>query len=87
MFNTVVEAEAYQPSCWLRRVLKVDGYDAAGERVYDKVHGKTCHQCRQKTIGKRTHCSHCQSADVRCQPCAQTCTCRCPARHDALLKP
>ena len=48
-----------------RRVLKVDGYDAAGERVYDRVHGKTCHQCRQKTIGKRTACSECQSADVR----------------------
>jgi len=43
----------------------VDGYDAAGERVYDRVRGKTCHQCRQKTIGKRTQCSHCQSADVR----------------------
>ena len=43
----------------------MDGYDAVGERVYDRVNGKTCHQCRQKTIGKRTHCSHCESADVR----------------------
>ena len=43
----------------------MDGYDAAGERVYDRVNGKTCHQCRQKTIGKRTRCGHCESADVR----------------------
>ena len=47
------------------RVLKVDGFDAAGERIYDRVSGKTCHQCRQKTIGKRTHCRHCNTADVR----------------------
>ena len=45
----------------------MDGYDAAGERVYDRVAGKTCHQCRQKTIGKRTRCIECQSADVRSQ--------------------
>ena len=38
---------AYLCAC---RDLFVDGYDAAGQRVYDKVEGKTCHQCRQKTI-------------------------------------
>lgn len=30
-------------------------------QVYDKVDGVTCHQCRQKTLGKRTSCSECQS--------------------------
>lgn len=42
----------------------MDGYDASGERIYDKVHGQTCHQCRQKTLGKRTACSCCQSLRV-----------------------
>ncbi len=43
----------------------MDGYDASGERIYDKVNGQTCHQCRQKTLGKRTACSCCQSLRVR----------------------
>ncbi|KAL8160442.1 hypothetical protein V2J09_001979 [Rumex salicifolius] len=38
----------------------VDGYGADGNRIYDPVNGKTCHQCRQKTLGHRTHCSKCQ---------------------------
>ncbi|XP_006294044.2 uncharacterized protein LOC17890325 [Capsella rubella] len=37
----------------------VDGYDKDGKRVYDPVTGKTCHQCRQKTMGYRTQCSVC----------------------------
>lgn len=41
--------------------LFVDGYDKAGNRVYDQGRGATCHQCRQKTICKHTRCSHCQS--------------------------
>lgn len=41
--------------------LFVDGYDAKGVRIYDPVRGKTCHQCRQKTMGHRTSCSNCQS--------------------------
>ncbi|KAG9440771.1 hypothetical protein H6P81_020936 [Aristolochia fimbriata] len=36
-----------------------DGYDSTGKRIYDPVKGKTCHQCRQKTLGHRTHCSKC----------------------------
>lgn len=47
------------------RELFVDGYDALGNRIYDKVEGQTCHQCRQKTMGKRTSCSKCQSLSVR----------------------
>ena len=43
------------------RELFQDGYDEHGNRVYDKVHGLTCHQCRQKTIGLRTECSKCNS--------------------------
>ncbi|XP_057459672.1 uncharacterized protein LOC130750209 [Actinidia eriantha] len=37
----------------------VDGYGQDGRRIYDPVKGKTCHQCRQKTLGHRTHCSKC----------------------------
>ncbi|XP_068654390.1 uncharacterized protein [Aristolochia californica] len=36
-----------------------DGYDSTGKRIYDPVKGKTCHQCRQKTLGYRTHCREC----------------------------
>ena len=45
-------------------VKNINGYDANGNRVYDKVKGQTCHQCRQKTLGKRTCCSGCQSLQV-----------------------
>jgi hypothetical protein len=41
--------------------LFVDGYDADGLRVYDPARGKTCHQCRQKTLGRRTSCAGCGS--------------------------
>ncbi|KMT08750.1 hypothetical protein BVRB_6g134760 [Beta vulgaris subsp. vulgaris] len=37
----------------------IDGYRADGTRIYDQVIGKTCHQCRQKTLGLRTHCCKC----------------------------
>ncbi|XP_050208476.1 uncharacterized protein LOC126657754 [Mercurialis annua] len=40
--------------------LFVDGCGSDGKRVYDQVKGKTCHQCRQKTLGHRTHCCKCQ---------------------------
>ncbi|KAI3432866.1 hypothetical protein D9Q98_010449 [Chlorella vulgaris] len=50
--------------------LFVDGYNASGDRIYDKVNGQTCHQCRQKTMGKRTCCSGCQSLQgVLCGDC------------------
>ncbi|KAI9165845.1 hypothetical protein LWI28_021580 [Acer negundo] len=39
--------------------LFVDGYGTDGKRIYDPVKGKTCHQCRQKTLGHRTQCSEC----------------------------
>ncbi|XP_024005454.1 uncharacterized protein LOC18030639 isoform X2 [Eutrema salsugineum] len=39
--------------------LFVDGYAKNGKRIYDPVNGKTCHQCRQKTLGYRTQCSKC----------------------------
>ncbi|MCO5558592.1 hypothetical protein L7F22_012177 [Adiantum nelumboides] len=38
-----------------------DGCAADGTRIYDSVRGKTCHQCRQKTLGLRTSCSRCNS--------------------------
>lgn len=37
----------------------VDGYAKDGKRIYDPFKGKTCHQCRQKTLGHRTQCSVC----------------------------
>ncbi|KAF8051832.1 hypothetical protein N665_1662s0005 [Sinapis alba] len=37
----------------------VDGYGKDGKRIYDPFKGKTCHQCRQKTLGHRTQCSEC----------------------------
>ncbi|OWM66296.1 hypothetical protein CDL15_Pgr013513 [Punica granatum] len=39
--------------------LFVDGYGKDGKRIYDPVKGKTCHQCRQKTLGHRTQCCKC----------------------------
>ncbi|KAK1293280.1 hypothetical protein QJS10_CPB17g02545 [Acorus calamus] len=45
--------------CETSWVLFVDGYGKDGKRVYDPVKGKTCHQCRQKTLGHRTRCSEC----------------------------
>ncbi|XP_019176324.1 PREDICTED: cell division cycle-associated protein 7-like [Ipomoea nil] len=39
--------------------LFVDGCGTDGKRIYDPVKGKTCHQCRQKTMGLRTHCWKC----------------------------
>lgn len=39
--------------------LFVDGCGNDGKRIYDSIKGKTCHQCRQKTLGLRTHCSQC----------------------------
>lgn len=37
----------------------VDGCGKDGKRIYDQIKGKTCHQCRQKTLGHRTNCSNC----------------------------
>ncbi|KAK4765679.1 hypothetical protein SAY86_026769 [Trapa natans] len=39
--------------------LFVDGYGKDGKRIYDPIKGKTCHQCRQKTLGYRTKCCKC----------------------------
>ncbi|KAJ1419096.1 Zinc-finger domain of monoamine-oxidase A repressor R1 [Sesbania bispinosa] len=39
--------------------LFIDGCGKDGKRIYDSVQGKTCHQCRQKTLGYRTHCCQC----------------------------
>ena len=43
--------------------LFVDGYDESGVRIYDKgPNGRTCHQCRQKTVCKHTSCGACGAA-------------------------
>ena len=62
-----VEALGSSKTPW---VLFQDGYDSKGNRVYDKAAGMTCHQCRQKTLGKRTACSLCKSLHgVFCGDC------------------
>lgn len=38
-----------------------DGYDEDGQRIYDPDFGKSCHQCRQKTLGLHTECSKCKA--------------------------
>lgn len=62
------------PGC---RELFVDGTDETGKRVYDKVNGMTCHQCRQKTLGKHTSCSCCSSLQVQSIHFVESLTCPC----------
>ncbi|XP_058214065.1 uncharacterized protein LOC131325685 isoform X2 [Rhododendron vialii] len=53
--------------------LMVDGYGEDGERIYDPFYGKSCHQCRQKTLGHRTSCSTCTSVQGQfCGDCLYT---------------
>ncbi|WOL10898.1 hypothetical protein Cni_G19657 [Canna indica] len=54
------EHEKLLGTCEMSWTLFVDGYDKDGKRIYDPIKGKTCHQCRQKTLGHRTHCSKCK---------------------------
>ncbi|KAK6922984.1 Zinc-finger domain of monoamine-oxidase A repressor R1 [Dillenia turbinata] len=54
------EHEKLLGSCETTWTLFVDGYGKDGKRIYDPVRGLTCHQCRQKTLGHRTHCSQCR---------------------------
>ncbi|PWA94244.1 zinc-finger domain of monoamine-oxidase A repressor R1 [Artemisia annua] len=42
-------------------IVGVDGYDDEGNRMYDAHDGKSCHQCRQKTLGLRTKCLKCKT--------------------------
>ncbi|MQL92126.1 hypothetical protein Taro_024746, partial [Colocasia esculenta] len=53
------EHEKLLGTCETGWTLFVDGYSKDGVRLHDPVVGKTCHQCRQKTLGHRTHCSEC----------------------------
>ncbi|KAI3717034.1 hypothetical protein L1987_68348 [Smallanthus sonchifolius] len=53
------EHEKLLGECKTEWTLFVDGYGKDGKRIYDQVRGKTCHQCRQKTLGHRTHCIKC----------------------------
>ncbi|XP_073293403.1 uncharacterized protein [Primulina huaijiensis] len=53
--------------------LYVDGYDEDGQRIYDHVEGKSCHQCRQKTLGHHTECSKCKMVTGQfCGDCLYT---------------
>ncbi|KAL5714437.1 hypothetical protein ACHQM5_016401 [Ranunculus cassubicifolius] len=53
------EHEKLLGTCESTWTLFVDGIGPDGRRVYDQVKGKTCHQCRQKTLGHRTNCIEC----------------------------
>ncbi|PIN15788.1 hypothetical protein CDL12_11597 [Handroanthus impetiginosus] len=53
--------------------LFVDGFDEDGRRMYDPFDGKTCHQCRQKTLGLHTECSKCDKVTGQfCGDCLYT---------------
>ncbi|XP_075055292.1 cell division cycle-associated protein 7-like isoform X2 [Mixophyes fleayi] len=42
------------------------------EKVYNTVHGSTCHQCRQKTIDTKTNCRNVECRGIQgqfCGPC------------------
>ncbi|KAF5196847.1 Zinc-finger domain of monoamine-oxidase a repressor r1 [Thalictrum thalictroides] len=54
------EDEKLLGSCKSTWTLFVDGYGKNGKRLNDSIHGKTCHQCRQKTLGHRTSCAKCK---------------------------
>ncbi|KAK9284201.1 hypothetical protein L1049_023370 [Liquidambar formosana] len=63
------EHEKLLGDCKMSWTLFEDGYGKDG-RIYDSVEGKTCHQCRQKTLGHRTHCSQCNMGRGRfCGDC------------------
>ncbi|PIA28768.1 hypothetical protein AQUCO_06700051v1 [Aquilegia coerulea] len=47
-------------SCKSSWTLFVDGYGKNGKRLNDSTNGKTCHQCRKKTLGHRTSCVKCK---------------------------
>ncbi|KDP38259.1 hypothetical protein JCGZ_04902 [Jatropha curcas] len=53
------EHEKLLGDCKTAWTLFVDGYGTDGKRIYDPENGETCHQCRQKTLGRHTHCSEC----------------------------
>ncbi|KAM7264621.1 hypothetical protein ACFE04_002304 [Oxalis oulophora] len=53
--------------------INIDGYEEDGNRIYDQVEGKSCHQCRQKTLGLRTNCSKCNRVQGQfCGDCLYT---------------
>ncbi|XP_071989105.1 cell division cycle-associated protein 7-like isoform X2 [Engystomops pustulosus] len=46
--------------------------DNVKEKVYNAVHGSTCHQCRQKTIDTKTNCRNTECHGIQgqfCGPC------------------
>lgn len=55
---------AYNPN----RHIKV--LTRCSDKVYDRVNGTTCHQCRQKTIDTKTICHNKNCRGVRGQFCA-----------------
>ena len=47
-------------------------HPVTGKRIYNSAteESRHCHQCRQKTIGKRTHCSKCANPmHIMCGDC------------------
>lgn len=67
------EHELLLGDCEMSWTLLVDGYGSDGKRIYDPVKGETCHQCRQKTLGRHTHCSKCKLVQGQlCGDCLYT---------------
>lgn len=44
--------------------------EKSSDKIYDRVRGTTCHQCRQKTIDTKTLCHNKNCRGVRGQFCA-----------------
>lgn len=59
-----------KPACNPRIIKKV--VEKTSDKVYDRINGTTCHQCRQKTIDTKTVCHNKNCNGVRgqfCGPC------------------
>ena len=59
-----------EPVCQKWKITKVASRTT--EKVYDRVNGTTCHQCRQKTIDTKTYCHNRNCRGTRgqfCGPC------------------
>lgn len=59
-----------RPGCDIRLVKRV--VDNCKQKVYDRINGTTCHQCRQKTRDQKTVCHNKNCSGVRgqfCGPC------------------
>ncbi|KAJ4832668.1 hypothetical protein Tsubulata_047354 [Turnera subulata] len=57
------------PSRKIRRRKKHTVVRVVGARIYDPLNGKTCHQCRQKTLNLKATCKQKECASHYCHKC------------------